>query len=174
MAVGLGKLAHQPASVGSQLDLLVFVIVFVVLVFDELRRDLGGPAIRLGFELFDASSASAPMISGVRASSMRMLSASSTSMKCSSRCTGCHRPSSRPARAFRRKVALAFADPPQQQSIAEEIEAEFLGRAVGDVAAICLARGRPADLRLDARRPSCRAFRRSAASSRRRAGRDNR
>ncbi len=45
----LGKLAHAPPAGERQLDRLVLVVVFVVLVLDELRRHFGRPAIRFGF-----------------------------------------------------------------------------------------------------------------------------
>ena len=37
------------------------------------------------------------------------------------------------------EIALALGDPPQQETVAEEIEAELLGRAVGHVALVGLA-----------------------------------
>ena len=49
---GLGSSADQLAAGGRQLDLLVVVVVFVVLVVDELRHDFGRPAIR-GHDLLD-------------------------------------------------------------------------------------------------------------------------
>ena len=47
------------------------------------------------------------------------------------------------------EIALAFGDPPQQEAIAEEIEAELLGRAVGHVALVGLATVVLRHLRLD-------------------------
>ena len=47
------------------------------------------------------------------------------------------------------EIALAFGDPPQQEAIAEEIEAELLGRAVGHVALVGLAALVLRHLRLD-------------------------
>ena len=80
------------------------------------------------------------MISGVRASSIRMLSASSTGRNEAARCTGLSPeasvawPSMWPIRSV-----CPSADAAQQQAIAKKIEAEFLGRAVGDVALVGLA-----------------------------------
>ena len=47
------------------------------------------------------------------------------------------------------EIALAFRDPPQQEAIAEEIEAELLGRAVSHVALVRLAAFVLRHLRLD-------------------------
>ena len=89
------------------------------------------------------------MISGVRASSMRMLSASSTRAKKGGPCTGFSLDSLAMAQHAAQKVALALGNPPQQQAVAEEVEAELLGRAVGHVALVVLAAVVPRHLRLD-------------------------
>ncbi len=100
--------------------------------------------------IFCASLGSALMISGVRASSIRMLSASSTSME---KRRALHRllaVAGRPhAQHAAQEVGLSLADPPQQQAVAKEIEAEFLGRAVGDVAGVGFAPVGLAHLRFD-------------------------
>ncbi len=46
-------------------------------------------------------------------------------------------------------VVLPLADPPQQEPIAKEVEAELLGRAVGDVGGVRLAALRPLHLGLN-------------------------
>ena len=52
MASGFGKLADPAAAGQVQLDRLFLVIVFVVLVLDELAGVLRGPTIGFGFEFF--------------------------------------------------------------------------------------------------------------------------
>ena len=76
--------------------------------------------------------------------------------------------------ACRREVGLPFADAPQQQPVAEEVEAELLGRAVGDVAGVGLARARAAASAISITPTVMPSARRSAASSRRRGGPDSR
>ena len=78
---GLGQLAGLLPALAGQLDLLLVVVVLVVVVLDELVGDLGAPTCSTPTASFSSSVGSAPMISGVRASSMRMLSASSTRAK---------------------------------------------------------------------------------------------
>ncbi len=53
------------------------------------------------------------------------------------------------------QIALAFGDPPQEEAIAEEIETELLGRAVGHVALVGLAAVVLRHLRLDHAHTSC-------------------
>ena len=80
------------------------------------------------------------MISGVRASSISMLSASSTRMKCGARWTGLSPPTSRLWPSMPpRKSTCPSPMRRSQQLVAEKVEAEFLGRAVSHVAAIGLA-----------------------------------
>ncbi len=96
------------------------------------------------------------MISGVRASSIRMLSASSTRAKYGAALHGLLAAASPDAPSMpARTVALPFADPPQQQPVAEEVEAKLLGRAVGDVAGVGLAALVLRHLRLDHADASC-------------------
>ena len=77
----MGKRADELPAGRGQLDLLLVVVVFVVLVLDELGHAGSRPADTSLTIFATALSPSEPMISGVRASSIRMLSASSTRAK---------------------------------------------------------------------------------------------
>ena len=85
------------------------------------------------------------MISGVRASSMRMLSASSTIGEIVGALDGqlcLHGGSPRAQEGLLERLAVGVAELEPLQLVAEEVEAEFLAGAVGDVAGVGAPRER--------------------------------
>ena len=139
MAVGLGQRADLLPALAGQLDALLLVVVLVVVVLVELVDDRGGPLVAFHRQLLfvggqgaddqrragfvDEDAVGLVDQGEVGLSLDRLLAAGPLPL------------AEHPAE----DVGLPFADPPQQQPVAEEIEAELLGRAVDHVAGVVLA-----------------------------------
>ena len=150
------------------------MVVLVVLVLDELLDDRGAPLVALDRQplLLGRQRADDQRRAGlVDQDAVGLVDQGEVGVALHRLFVGRRRPFAQHAA---QQVGLPFADPPQQQPVAEEIEAELLGRAVGDVAGVGLAPLRLRHLRFDHAHASCPRPRRSAPSTRRRAGPDSR
>ncbi len=133
----LGQLPYPAAARQIQLDRFLFMVVLEVLLFDKLADILRCPAIRLGFKLFflawksadDQRSARFIDENAVGLVDQHEMQFSLHGLLVISAGLPEHRAE---------QVALPFADPPLEQAVAEEVEAHFVGRAVGDIACILL------------------------------------
>ena len=155
IAVGLGELADAAPAGERQLDRLFLVVVLVVLVLRRIRgATFGRPAVRLGLALL--------LFAGQRADDQRragFVDENAVGLVDQHEVQlALHRlfvAAAGLAEHRAEQVALPLADPPLEQPIAEEVEAQFVGRAVGDVARVLLRALGLRHLRSGCSRPSC-------------------
>jgi hypothetical protein len=135
--IGLGQRADELAAGRGQLDLLVVVLVFVVFVLGESRHHLGGPAIR-GNDLLDrlvAQRADDQRRAGlVDQDAVGLIDQSEVGAPLHGLLAG-----GVELRDLAENARLGHAHAPQEQPISHEVEAEFLSRAVSNVAGVSLA-----------------------------------
>lgn len=136
----LGKHADLLPAFAGQFHALLVVVVFVILVLDKLLDDLGAPFVALDRQplfLGRQSTDDQRRAGFVDQNAIGFVDQGEIGVALH----GFLAPFAlRLAEHASQKIVLPFADPPQQEAVAEEVEAELLGRAVGHVAGIGLAR----------------------------------